>query len=279
MLVDLHTHCEYSPDSQTPLSEMLETARARGVDVYAVTDHVELHHPWQEECLTKTLPASYAAVTAAQKDAPLRLLRGIELAQPLQEPALAEGILREYEFDLVIGSVHCPEGYPDFYDMDFPNLTDADIHERLQVYYDELLRMVEWGKFDTLAHITYPYRYLNEARRMREIAVYPEQFDAAADRVFSALAERGMALELNLRSIARTPEDAALNARYFRRFRELGGERVTVGSDAHVPQDIAIQIERGYALLRNAGFREVTWYEQRHPVTAPLEEPAGRPLR
>lgn len=279
MLVDLHTHCEYSPDSQAKLEEMLHTAQKRGIGVYAVTDHVELCHPWEDQCLTELLPAGHAAIAAAKKKASLRLLAGIELGQPIQAPEKSEAILSKYDFDFVIGSLHSPAGYGDFYYISQSSVTDDELFELMRRYYDELLRMAQWGKFDTLAHITYPYRYLNDIKKQRGLSIRPEQFDREAEAVLTALAERELALELNLHSIILTPEDAALNERYFRRFYELGGRHVTIGSDAHRPEDIAVGIEAGYAMLHRVGFREITWYENRCPVTAPLELPNGKLLQ
>lgn len=271
MFVDLHTHSEYSPDSQTPLEVMLQRAAEQKVGIYALTDHVELCHPWEEETLTYTLPQSHAAALRVRDTAPLQLLVGVELAQPLQAPEKARHVLGDYEFDFVIGSVHTPAGFRDFYDLDFRELPDEEIYASLKEYYRDYLQMAEWGQFDALAHITYPYRYLNAGKRLRHIPIDASQFDEDADRVLKAVAEQGLALELNLRSLTRSPEDIPLNARYFRRFREFGGRRVTIGSDAHAPEDITVGIEQGYALLWDAGFREITYYKERRPYTIPLE--------
>lgn len=175
------------------------------------------------------------------------------------------------EWDFVIGSLHNTIGDPDYYFMDYAQMTDDEIYGSFQKYYRELLDLAEQGDFDSLGHITYPYRYLNEARRQREILVRPENFDADADAVFEALIRRGKALELNTGSILRTEADRALNARYIKRYRELGGELVTIGSDAHSPDRVGSGWEAACGILRDAGLQHTAYFEKRKPFQAPLD--------
>ena len=256
-------------DAEHPVSHMVSAAQEKKIRVFAITDHCELNQ-WEKDCLAQTLPQSVETTEALKKSAGLKLLTGVELGQPLQAMERAEEVLGNYSFDIVIGSLHNNAGRPDFYFYDFVSASDDTIFHLFKLYYAELLQMVEWGRFDTLAHITYPYRYLNTARREREILVRPESFDPDADRVFEALIDSKKALELNTSSLRRSEEDLALNIRYFKRYRELGGELVTVGSDAHTPEKVGDGLDLAYKILADAGFREIVYYEKREPVKASL---------
>ena len=269
--IDCHNHSEFSMDAEYPVSRMLSAARDKKIKVFAVTDHCELNE-WERDRLADTLPQSVKAIEAMKPSAALKLLLGVELGQPLQSIARAEKVLADYPFDMVIGSLHNNAGCPDFYFYDFASETDDEIFYLLKQYYSELLKMTEWGGFDTLAHITYPYRYLNAARRKREISVRPENFDFDADQVFKALIDRKKALEMNTSSLRRSEADLDLNIRYFKRYRDLGGELVTVGSDAHTPEQVGAGLEQAYQILADAGFQKIVYYEKREPVWVSLDE-------
>ncbi len=200
--IDLHNHSINSMDGEFTVHEMVSAAAGKHVDVFAVTDHCEVNQ-WEELHLSETVPASFLQIEAEKPLTSLCLLAGVELGQPLQNPERSRWVLNRFRWDFVIGSLHNTSGDPDFYFMDFAAMSDGEIHRALKKYYSELLEMAEWGNFDTLAHITYPYRYLNAARAKREIQICAEDFDEDAAAVMKKLIEKQIALELNGSSISR----------------------------------------------------------------------------
>lgn len=269
MKIDIHNHSEHSSDGHFPVRDMCQAAGEKGVGVFAITDHFEANL-WDRKNYERTIPKSFSDIEAQKPLVPFKLLTGIEMGQPLEAPKAARWLLGCFQWDFVIGSLHNTSGDEDFYFVDYAAMEDDSIFYAMKKYYRELLQMAEQADFDTLAHITYPFRYLNAARQKREITVRAEQFDADADAVFEAIIRRRKSLELNTGSITRTEEDRALNIRYFRRYQELGGELVTIGSDAHCPADVGRGLEDAHGILRDAGLRYVTYYEQRMPVHVPL---------
>lgn len=93
----------------------------------------------------------------------------------------------------------------------------------------------------------------------------------AIDTIFRALRDSGKALEVNTsgyrQKIGRPLPDLPL----VRRYRELGGELITLGSDAHSTDDLGRGIQEGMEMLREAGFRYFALYEQHKPILLPLE--------
>ena len=87
----------------------------------------------------------------------LHVRAGIELGQPMQNIEAAEDILDACDFDFALASVHNVQGMPDFYELDY---SQVDLTKTLHQYFDEILETIEWGKFDSLAHLTYPWRYI-----------------------------------------------------------------------------------------------------------------------
>ena len=93
----------------------------------------------------------------------------------------------------------------------------------------------------------------------------------AIDQVFRALIQNGKALEVNTSGFRQKIGRALPDLPLLRRYRELGGELVTIGSDAHSTKDLGRGIDEGMDLLKEAGFRYLAVYERRRPILLPLE--------
>ena len=270
MKTDLHTHSVHSFDGSSPVEALCRAAEKLDIHVLAVTDHCDVN-AWEEQDCARAIAESFREIREAQDaaaSAGVTLMAGVELGEALEVPDRAAWVLEQFPWDFVIGSLHNTAGDPDFYFLDPTEKTDAELTALMEKYYRELVCTAEEADFDTLAHITYPYRYLNAVRS----TPFPcEPFDGQADQVFRTLIRRGKALELNTGSILRSQWDRELNARYFRRYRELGGELVTIGSDAHRPEDVGRGLEDARTLLRQAGFVQTVWYQGRIPHWTPLD--------
>ena len=124
-------------------------------------------------------------------------------------------------------------------------------------YFDATLELVKWGRFHSLAHLTYPFRYIPAEKRPADYSRWQDRIDA----VFRALRDRDIALEINVSGL-RNPlvNSAHPDLPLVRRFRELGGEKITVGADAHRPEDMGAHIRDGLLIAREAGFRYTAVY-------------------
>ena len=158
----------------------------------------------------------------------LAFLRGVELGEPLENLAETEKLLNT-PLDFVPASLHNLPGLDDFYCL---NYEEWDIPRLIDQYFANLLCMARWGRFDSLTHLTYPFRYLPPSWRDGGYSRWQDRIDA----VLSALAEKGLALEINVSGLREAMNRTLPDLPILRRFRELGGEWVTVGSDAHRPQ-------------------------------------------
>lgn len=266
MLTDFHLHTEASNDSQAPIEAMCEAAIAKGYDAIAITDHVEMVH-YRRDAYDRSLTASWEAsgrARAAYADR-LRVARGIELGEPLYDPALSASILDTYPFDFVLASMHRLSDEEDYYDYDY---TGVDIGVVMDHYFAAVLETVQWGRFHSLAHLTYPFRYMPPDRRPAGYGRWTDAIDA----VLRTLAEKGLALEINTSGL-RNPRIglASPDLPLVRRFREVGGEILTVGSDAHEPENVGAGIPEALAIAWQAGFRYTAVYFAGKPTFLPIE--------
>lgn len=264
MLIDCHTHTNYSPDSEAKLEDMVKTAEQRGIKVYGITDHCDVLK-FGEQDYFKLMHDCADHIKRVRETTDIKLLTGLELGEPYEDIVQAEKMIKSYDFDCVIGSLHAILGQPDFYFADYPNLTDDDVNQMLSVYFDEVLKLVEWNGMDILAHLTYPYRYIIQRGRLKGDVSY-KIFDDKAKLIFKRLIENDKAFENNTASFGRSDLDYQANLHFLKLYRKCGGKRVSIGSDAHDVKRVGEGIAHGYEMLKELGFGAVTYYENRKPV-------------
>jgi len=249
-IIDLHTHTDSSQDGNHPVEYMAEVAAQNGIKIVAFTDHCEVD-VFYKDGFDKRAERSFSEVSKAQKafEGKIEILRGIELAQPHYLPDLAEEIVNKNDYDVIIGSIHNLRGKPDFYD--FTTFDGYDVQALMNEYFDELLQMLQWGNFEILAHITYPFRYIyNLCGYVEDINKYSKK----VDEILKLCAEKDKALEINMGGLKYPINKPAPDIDTIKRYKELGGRLVSVGSDSHYAERIGFGIPRAYEMAREAGF-------------------------
>lgn len=253
---DSHVHTKYSfdgaRDGSGEIDAIIDTAIARGVDEISLTDHCDIDNILDgiyPEYPADAIKADIARAKEKYKGK-IRINYGIELGEAHARPAEARELLSKYGFDFIIGSLHNLRAYPDFHFLKFDSMTDEHIDYCIRRNLDELYELACFGGISTLAHITYIQRYLALAGRSFDHTGYSDSFE----RLFRRLTETGTALEINTSGLRRnsiTMPGYELLAMY----REMGGELITLGSDAHTARDVSLGIEEAAAELRRMGFR------------------------
>lgn len=268
--VDCHSHSCYSPDSTASVEEMCLRAVELGLKAYALTDHCECDS-FVADHFDRTIPESRQEILRVREKintCNTRILTGVELGQPIQNYAAAESVLN-LGYDMVIGSIHRVRGYPDFYFMHYKSWTQKELEDLMEQYFNEVYELVLWNQFDTLGHLTYPLRYIvDDYGRTIDMTKY----DDIIDEIFKKLMENGKAMEINTSGAFRNRESVIPSLRYLKRYRQLGGEFLTMGSDAHEPAALGCGLLDGMKAASEAGFQRITYFENRKPVTIAIEE-------
>lgn len=257
-LTDYHTHSHLSPDGFVPLAEMAQAALSAGLSELCVTDHRDLLSEHGEPVTGYDWAPAVRQFheTLPQFEGRLKLKLGIEFGSGHLNPTVARTILSQPELDFVIGSVHnmSPDtGGLDFYYVEYNSRSDCDA--ALDNYFDSMDKLARTGFYDVLGHIIYPLRYMHGLGSM----------DPYYDRICQLLAtaaRAGRGIEVNTYRGNTIAEWRPV----LERWRDVGGELITVGSDAHRPEHVALGVREAYELIRDVGFRYVTVYEKRKPV-------------
>lgn len=271
---DSHTHSSNSFDAENSVAQMIEQANELGLDCLTITDHFEsaFYYRPNEEFgdLRKLLPQSVADIKKAQesRNGKTELLCGIELGEPLHDLKATNEILKLTDYDFILCSLHNLKDMGDFFWLDYQK---EDIPKLLKKYFLELTECVQWGGFNSLAHITYPLRYICGKFNL---PFEPDDYKQEIDELLSLLAKSDKALEFNTCRNAELSLSTINECRdipFLKRFKELGGKFVTLGSDAHKIQDLAKGIDGAMDILYELGYREVTVYKKGEPVLFPIK--------
>ncbi len=266
---DSHTHSENSFDGHDSVIMICDRAANLGLYSITVTDHCECnefygnkdHFDYRSAIANSIRDTAKAHALYHDR---LKIYTGIELGQPTQDRKAAEEALSLTEYDFVLGSLHNLRGEQDFYFLEY---TPQNAPLLLERYFCELLELVQENCFDSLAHLSYPMRYIGAHP---EITANMDYFKSELDEVLSTLAKNDRALEVNTSGLRQMMGKTLPDEDVIRRFRELGGKYVTLGSDAHRWGDVGAGIEDGLQLLLKCGFTHFTVFEKRQPKLLPI---------
>lgn len=266
ILADQHMHSSFSFDSDAPMRSMVESAIEKGLTVINITEHNDSMYP-----VSKEFPAGSWDLNVDSYLYDLLMLReefekkihigfGIELG--LQECAFKENaiISGSQRFDFIIGSIHLVNGV-DTYDPKY--YEGRGTKEAFNEYFDALLRNIKkFRNFDVLGHLDYLTRKIPEG----EDSYNPLDYWDKITEIFSVLIENGKGLELNTQALMRGLKNPNPGLTVLKKYKEMGGEFITIGSDAHKPEGIAGGFDVAEQLLKDAGFKYYTVFRNREPI-------------
>lgn len=266
---DSHVHSDNSFDAHHSVMFLCETAIEKGLAGLCITDHCEMREYVQEE-YTRCVEQSVfdAEKAACVFNGRLSVMAGIELSDIFYDEALTESVLASHHFDFVLASQHNASNGEDIYYTHFQEWSSDEIHQYLTFYFEYLARIAKWNQYDVLAHLTYPLRYITGNC---SIPIDLKKYADIIEDTLKTVAQNGKGIEINTSSLDDGIKDFCPPFSIIRRFRELGGEYITIGSDAHAAENIGRGIEKAMETMVSNGFTHVTFYKQRHPLLFAIE--------
>ena len=261
---DYHMHTRFSSDGQATPRDMCEAAIQSGLQEICFTEHVDWV-PW-DETREYFNPAAYvpaAEECRSEQSDRLSVRIGLEISEPHLAALEIKTLLAAWPFDFVLGSAHW---------IDQSGLSMPEIYRTHPVAYAEgeyflrVLELAEQGEFDSLGHLDLVRRY-----RPKELGPFDPRVHADLIRaILRTLVQRDKAFEINTSPLRRGLDSTCPDLTVLRWYRELGGTQLTVGSDAHRPDQVGTGFDVALDMLKAAGFSRLVTFAGRRPAWVAL---------
>ncbi|MDR3597297.1 histidinol-phosphatase HisJ family protein [Clostridium sp.] len=252
-LSDYHLHSKYSFDSNQTIEEIILKAISMELNEICLTEHISFDptdssynffnfNDYENE-IRKLSEKYYKRIN---------IKKGLEIGEYHLYKEDFDKYLQENNLDFVIGSVHNLNGKGLRV-----NISENGVNYTYETYFKELLKFVQIGDFDVLGHLDIVQRYA-----FNEGGIY--NFEDYKDYIYDILKiiiSRGKGIEINTSGLNNNLLFPKLEILHM--YKDLSGEILTVGSDAHTTNRVGEGINYTYELLKNVGFKYIFTYENR----------------
>lgn len=257
MIHDQHIHTSYSRDSKVPIDEYYKLANGLGCKYFVCTDHIEFmscfnHIDWtvdyenQDKDLER-LGKLYPNVLP---------LKGIEIGYRKDQLSRMKDLMANREFDLVNMSIH-DNTEIDYYFVE--HFKKHGVHETLIIYFENMIDgLLTWDNFDVLSHFDYGFKTAYLIDNDMKISRYEDYLK----KIFELLISKKKALEINIK-VQETINDVNHVKYFLNLYRSLGGERITISSDAHTIDAYLNYFDKYASIAKELGFDEVCYFVKR----------------
>lgn len=261
---DFHMHTSFSGDSDTPMEEMVRRAVSLGLEHICVTEHYDPDFIYGngDEGMFELDTASYLNESLRLREKyrdKISVGFGVELGLQPHLKHWLEEYSQSYGFDFIIGSSHICHRRDPYYPSFFDGRGEDEAHHE---YFLSILECMEsLSCFDVYGHLDYVVRYGPTKNEKYTYAKHADVFD----KILSSLIEGGRGIELNTKGFRAGLHEPNPYVDILKRYRALGGEIITVGSDAHNADDIAADFDRACDMLKSCGFEYYCVFRARAP--------------
>ena len=261
ILSDFHNHTNFSADSDTAPEKMIEKAIDLGLKYICMTDHMDLDFPYEDFDFTFDVSKYFKKHDELREKygCYIQLLTGIELGlQPGLHDRLVK-LLSEHAFDFVIGSSHIVDWLDPYFPEYWQNKSET---EGILRYFETILENVaDFDDVDVYGHIDYIVRYAPN----KSLHYSYQKYQEILDEILKTLISKNIGLELNTAGFKYGLGFPNPHTDILKKYRELGGEIITVGSDGHVPEHLAYDFHKVPGILKECGFSYYTIFKKRIP--------------
>lgn len=243
------------------MEEVVQTAIRSGLAVLCFTDHIDWDYPVPDLIFDFNIDDYFTRTRELKeqyKDR-IKILTGVELGM---QPHLGDryrALLSGHPFDYAIGSQHLVDNMDPYYPETFAGRDTATVYRH---YFEETYENVKaFHDFDSMGHLDYIVRY---GPKRKNIYSYRRYADII-DEILKLLVRYNIAIEINTCGLRKSVGTTNPHPDVLKRYRELGGTLVTMGSDAHQSMFLGYEFDRARAILRDCGFTHFVYFERREP--------------
>lgn len=257
---DCHVHTNISHDGISEIKEYIASGKEKNVDEITFTEHWDDYTGLDTKLKTLDVSAYREKYLKYKDDSVLKINFGIEVGLQPDIVDKVETMIKQYPFDFVIGSSHITCKKDMAMDKSFFNgLTRKEAYLK---YFKEVLENIKlYNEFDVYGHIDYVVRYGGYAENKIEY----NEFNEILDEILTLLIKKDKGIEINTSGIRYKLCNPHPNIDILKRYKELGGKIITMGSDAHKVDNLAEDFSLAFDILEDVGFKEIAVYHNRKP--------------
>ncbi len=257
-MIDYHIHSSFSADCTFPMEEMVKSAINKKLSEICFTEHIDYEYPDETIIFDFDRQQYTREINRLKKKfaGEIQIKKGVEIGvQPHLLPQY-EHLMAQEVFDFVICSMHTVNKKGLHYGDIFVGKTTE---EAFQAYYDELHYCVKnFKNYSILGHVNLMTRYAKETVQ--------NDFLAELQAIFNVIIADGKGLELNTSGVRYGLPSGMPNTEILKLYKSCGGEIITIGSDAHCPDDIAFDFKSSLQLLQSIGFNYISTFDNGTPT-------------
>ncbi|MTI65684.1 MAG: histidinol-phosphatase HisJ family protein [Firmicutes bacterium] len=260
-IADYHIHTNFSGDSKAAINDIIKTGIKKGLKEIAITDHIDFEYPSNDIEFKLDIDNYINTINKLKEKfyGDIKILLGVEVGLQPHVSKKNMKLVKGHSFDFVIGSVHVGDSL-DFYNGDFfKGKTKKQAYLR---YFENIIENIEkFNNYDVLGHLDYIIRY--GGYEDKELS-YSDYLDII-DTILKLIIKNDSGVEINTSGYRYGLNQTHPKYEILKRYKELGGKIVTVGSDSHTPRDITADFNKAYELLEKVGFDSITLFDKRKP--------------
>jgi histidinol-phosphatase (PHP family) len=257
---DYHIHTIYSSDSEAPVEEVICSAIDKGLNEIAFTDHVDFDPRYTFTDYEKYIPRMLELREKYKEK--ISIVCGVEVGLESEWANDINRLTSAHPFDFIIGSSHAVRTLDVYYDQK-KFFGDKSKKEAYTIYFEEILKNIDTCKdFCVYGHLDYITRYGMYEDNSLKYADYAELID----EILKKIIEKGKGIEVNTSGFRYGIENVYPQKDIIKRYKDFGGEIITVGSDAHKSKDVGDHIAFAYDVIKDCGFEYVTRFKERKPT-------------
>lgn len=230
-MFDTHVHTQFSTDSKMNIEDAIAKAKKNNTQLI-ITEHMDFKFPKEGSFVFDVNEYFNQYIKYRSKD----VLLGVEVG--MKDDCIEESkeLVISNPFDYVIGSIHLVDNYDLYYEEFYKGKEKKDSYDK---YLNCMLSCVKNFNFiDSMGHIDYIARYAH----YNDKELYYSDHSQIIDEILKTLINNDKCIELNTRRFDRkTAVDSLLPI--YKRYAELGGRNITVGSDSHSPESIGSSLD------------------------------------
>lgn len=267
MFKDSHVHTTISHDGISSMKEYLEVGNKMNVDEITFTEHYDIYDGLETNLKTLDVENYYNCYKNLKNETDTRINFGIEIGLQPDIVSRIKETVKKYPFDFIIGSSHitCKKDMA----MDKTFFEGYSRKEAYLRYFNEVLENIKlYNEFDVYGHLDYVVRYGGYLEKKIEY----DEFKDILDEILKLLILKDKGIEINTSGIRYGLGNPHPNIDILKRYKELGGKIITVGSDAHKIEHLAKDFDIAFNILEDIGFNEITIFHERKPEFVKIKE-------